>query len=78
MLRVSMPHQEPDGEWSVLVSLSALDHPPRKIFGVDGWQAAALGVRFVASLASDLEERGWRFYWSKSGEAASTQDLLGG
>ncbi|WP_428001868.1 hypothetical protein [Acidovorax sp.] len=78
VLRVGMPHQEPDGDWSVLVGLSTLDGPPRKIFGVDGWQAAALGMRFVASLACDLEERGWRFYWSKGGESASAEDLLGG
>ena len=75
---VGMPRQEPGGEWGVLVSLGAIDGPPRKLFGEDGWQAVALGMRFVVARVTDLSERGWRFYWNKGGEPVGADDLQGG
>jgi hypothetical protein len=76
--RVGLPLQEPGGEWGVEVSLGGIEPSPGKIFGEDGWQAVALGMRFVAARVADLSERGWQFLWSKGGEPASAADLYGG
>lgn len=75
---VGLPLPEPDSGWAVEVSLGGIEPDPRKIFGEDGWQAVALGMRFVTARLADFSERGWRFYWSKGGEPASVEDLLGG
>ena len=72
---VGLPVQEPGGEWSVVVRLEPIEAGSRKIFGVDGWQAVALGMRFVAARVSDLSARGWNFFWTEGGEAASADDL---
>lgn len=74
---LSLPRQEPDRGWVVEVSLGGIEPDPRKIFGEDGWQAVALGMRFVAARLADFSDRGWQFYWSKGGELASVEDLLG-
>jgi hypothetical protein len=76
VLRVGMPRQEPGGEWGVFVELSPVDGPPRKILGEDGWQAVALGMRFVASRAADLESGGWQFYWTQGGDPTGAKDLV--
>ena len=72
---VGMPRQEPGGEWSVLVSLGGIEPGPLKIFGMDGWQAVRLGMRFIAARLSDQSNRGWQFFWEKDGERASAEDL---
>jgi hypothetical protein len=71
---VGPPQREPGGEWSVVVRLDTLDPTPRKIFGVDGWQATALGMQFVAAQVRGFSERGWQFFWSKGGDRAGTED----
>jgi len=47
-LRVGAPAPEGSGDWAVEVSLDGLEPGARKIFGVDGWQAVDLGMRFIA------------------------------
>jgi hypothetical protein len=78
ILRVGLPEREAGGEWGVEVSLAGLDSGVRKIFGVDGWQAVALGMRFIAARVADSSEQGWQFYWSKGGEPVHAKDLHGG
>ena len=67
--------REPSGDWSVMVNLAGLEHDPYKIFGMDSWQAAALGMKFVASRVGDFSERGWKFFWERGGECASSEEL---
>jgi hypothetical protein len=73
-LSVGVPMQEPGGEWSALVSLGVLERGS-KIFGEDGWQAMALGMRFIAARVADFSERGWRFFWREGGESVGVEDL---
>ena len=75
---VGLPRPEPDSGWAVAVSLGGIEPDPRKIVGEDGWQAVALGMRFVAARLADFSDRGWKFYWDKDGELANVEDLLGG
>ena len=74
-LQVGMPVEEPGGGWSVLVHLGELEERPFKIFGTDSWQAAALGMRFVAKRIEDFSELGWKFFWQQGGEAATPEHL---
>src|SRR5688500_6150225 len=73
-LRVGMPVHEVDGEWSVLVSLGPIDGEPRKVFGLDSWQAVGLGMRFIAARVQDFSERGWQFFWERGGERAAWEE----
>src|SRR4051812_11268602 len=59
--RVGLPQREPGGEWGVEISLGGIEPNPGKIFGEDGWQAVALGMRFIAARVADFSQRGWRF-----------------
>ena len=74
-LSVGVPIRERGGEWSAVVSLGAIEPGARKIFGEDGWQAVALGVRFIAARVTDFSERGWQFFWREGGERASVEDI---
>ena len=73
---VGFPVRRPTGEWSASVSLDGLESATT-IFGEDGWQAVALGMRFIASRVSDYEERGWRFHWTAGGEPVTAEHLRG-
>jgi len=75
VLQVSAPTQQPDGGWSVSVSLGALEADVRNIFGVDSWQAISLGMRFAAMRANDFADNGWKFFWERGGDPASSSDI---
>ena len=75
VLQVSVPTQQPDGGWSVSVSLGALESDKRNIFGEDSWQAISLGMRFAAMRANDFADNGWKFYWERGGDPASSADI---
>ena len=77
-LRVGPPAREGSGDWAVEVSLDGLEPGARKIFGVDGWQAADLGMRFIADRVVDFSDRGWHFFRERGGEPASAKDLYVG
>lgn len=74
-LQIEAPSQERDGEWCAVVRLVGLESGSHKIFGMDSWQAVALGMKFAASRAQDFCERGWLFYWERGGEVVTTQEL---
>ena len=74
-LQIGAPSQERSGEWCAVVSLVGLESGSHKIFGMDSWQAAALGMKFAASRAQDFCERGWLFYWERGGEVVSKQEI---
>ena len=73
--QVGLPIEQPDGEWGVRVSLGDIEPTIPFIFGVDGWQAVVLGMRFISARVSDLSERGWHFFWVKGGDSAGPSDL---
>ncbi len=74
-LRVSTP-QPRDDDWFANVSLGALDPEyVRPVYGVDSWQAVNLAQRFVQTMVSSYEKDGWQFFWSRSGDAATAQQL---
>ena len=75
--RIGLPQPQPGGGWGVEVTLGGLERDPGKIFGEDGWQAVALGMRFIAVRVADFTERGWQFSWTKGGETTSAEDLYG-
>lgn len=77
-LRVGVPMPDPEGDWSVEVCLPNLDNVPCKLFGVDSWQAATLGIQFVVNRVNHLSDIGWHFFWTKGGEKASMDDLQTG
>lgn len=73
---LDLPRQQSGGDWGVRVSLGGLEPDPAgPIFGVDGWQAVGLGMKFIAARLVDFADRGWRFYWTKGGELATVEDL---
>ena len=74
-LQVGAPSQEPGGDWCVLVGVVGLEPGVYKIFGIDSWQAAILGMKFAAARAQDFSARGWRFFWERGGDLATTQEL---
>lgn len=67
-LQIGAPSQERGGEWCADVRFVGLETGSHKIFGMDSWQAAALGMKFAASRTQDLCGRGWLFYWERGGE----------
>jgi hypothetical protein len=75
LMQVGVPMREPSGDWIVMVNLAGLEHAAYKIFGIDSWQATALGMKFIASRVGDFSERGWKFFWERGGECASSEDL---
>jgi hypothetical protein len=76
---VEVPRQQSSGDWGVRVSLGGLEPDPAgPIFGIDGWQAVSLGMKFVAARLVDFADRGWRFYWSQDGELADLESLRDG
>lgn len=74
-LQIGAPSQERDGEWCVVVRLVGWDLGSHKIFGVDSWQAVALGMKFAASRAQDFCGRGWLLYWERGGEVVTQQEI---
>lgn len=77
-LQVGFPMFEQGGDWSVMVHLEGLEHEPYKIFGIDSWQAVALGMKFIASRVDDFADRGWKFFWERGGEGAAPEELCVG
>jgi hypothetical protein len=66
---------EPSGEWRVTVNFDGLEIRTHTLFGVDKWQALAIGMRFVAARVRHFDETGWQFFWSAGGERATVSDL---
>jgi hypothetical protein len=75
VLRITAPTLQPGGEWRAPVSLGALEPHIHNIAGVDAWQAVSLAMRFAATRVGHFAENGWRFYWERGGELASSTEL---
>ncbi|MCA9233264.1 MAG: hypothetical protein KDA57_21650 [Planctomycetales bacterium] len=76
-LSVAAPTEKPGGEWGVFVHIRGLDEKQREIFGVDGWQATQLGMRFLGSRLDYFYDQHWRFRWEAEGDVVPPADLLG-
>lgn len=60
-IRIGAP-QPRGGEAACMVSVSRLFEEPRLIYGVDGWQALTLALRFIQQLLEGHLERGGRLH----------------
>ena len=76
-LSVAAPTEKSGGEWGVFVHIRGLDERQREVFGIDGWQATQLGMRFLGSRLEHFYDQQWRFRWEAEGDVVPPADLLG-
>ena len=75
-LSVGIPYLRPHGEWAAVLSLGELEPAwSMPICGVDGWQAVHLAMLLAKRRIEAFEAAGWRFFWTRGGDAATAAHL---